>query len=945
MMRIVFSLLAVALFGAACAQDARLLTENGLTNPEFSQYEGLERPLTGGWAEANPPFNGGQETARASFAEGPLTNGDISTNHGRTPFPYAYWQGQQRAELTVSLNGVYDIERARIWMLFPETGPHGASAIDVYLKGDPLEFPDVLKVGTISPITNGWNEIGISRRADGLRFVFHAVPGRAYITLSEIEVWGTPVAGAAPYSVSVSDPKRTEDGITWWAFDFGPAGSPSFAQFCVVDSKTVYSREKGYGWIPYEGGEPLVESNFGPASASVPGLGERDRGGAGSDALFRDFVMTSEYYHTQVRQTFAVDVPDGAYRILSMHGDTEYGRRGVQPYWVEAEGERVAENLKLPWSRTTDAVFDATVTDGRLDITLDAEHENPANRGFVLNGLAILPANTDEERQFADAKIERIRAAVIREHQEAFDREFTEVPYVESATMVEPSAEDTARGFIAWAPNWMRLIYPNTVPTAEDVTRELSLVAAPGEFEPCTIAVRALEKIKGLVASVGEFAGDAGTIPASAVEIRRVKCWPQRLGSSWSKEYQTMPELLLAESAANLDADTTGQFWFTVHVPEDAAPGTYIAPVRLSSPDGATWETQMRLRVLPFALTKAERPVGMYWRSEQWDRERLDSQIRDMLAHGVTTVTLDNSVPVKNVDGKVVVETGGLLELLQHLKALGVEGPIPFFGGLDGAVKRAFPGGDFEANFVEAVRQIQEVSAREDTPQLLFYPVDEIGNDEERGQKAHELCSLIAQVPGATSYVTVNNYAAGEKWGDSFDIWCGNIEYTSEQETKLLARGKRYMRYGPAYLSSCRKARNSSGFGFYRRPAEAHYYWHYQCFNADPFNDLDGTARDWCAAYPGENEEIPTLDWESIREGIDDMRYIATLKEFAARAAQGNARQKAASDRALATLAEILTSEEGVNQYDFGAALSDDEFSALRGRLIEHILELQAALE
>ncbi len=118
-------------------------------------------------------------------------------------------------------------------------------------------------------------------------------------------------------------------------------------------------------------------------------------------------------------------------------------------------------------------------------------------------------------------------------------------------------------------------------------------------------------------------------------------------------------------------------------------------------------------------------------------------------------------------------------------------------------------------------KAIEEVSGRDDTPELLYYPVDEIGNDEERGEKADALCALIAQVPGATSYITVNNYEAGERWGNAFDIWCGNIEYSSEQEQRLLAREKRYMRYGPAYLNDCRKARNTSGFGFYRRPAEA----------------------------------------------------------------------------------------------------------------------------
>ncbi|MBD3292276.1 MAG: DUF4091 domain-containing protein, partial [Armatimonadia bacterium] len=168
--------------------------------------------------------------------------------------------------------------------------------------------------------------------------------------------------------------------------------------------------------------------------------------------------------------------------------------------------------------------------------------------------------------------------------------------------------------------------------------------------------------------------------------------------------------------------------------------------------------------------------------------------------------------------------------------------------------------------------------------------------------------------------------------------------YTVEQEQRLLDRGKRYMRYGPAYLNDCREARNSSGFGFYRRPAEAMYYWHYQATSGDPFYDFDATARDWCAAYPGPDAPIPTLDWESIREGIDDMRYIATLKALAERAQDGTAPQQAAADAALAELEAVLTLDDTVAPTRYAEDLSHEEYAALRTRLIEQILALREAL-
>ena len=705
------------------------------------------------------------------------------------------------------------------------------------------------------------------------------------------------------------------------------------------------------------GGQQATPSNFGPESQVVPGLGERDRVTrkvSYASTLYRDFVMTSEYYHTQVRQTFALDVPNGRYRVLTFHGDQTYGVRGEQSWWVEAGGQRVVEKLKMPWSCLADAEFDTTVTDGQLQLTLDAgypdpAHPDPAQRGFILNGVVVLPAGNATALAFAEAKIARIRAALQRERDEAFAAVFKEKPYVEEASMPPVTADDRQRGFVPFVPHWLASVYPNSVPRAADLQRPLGCFACPGEYEPMTIAGRALTALKGLTCTVSDLAGP-GLIPSAAVEVRTVRCWPQRLGSSWGTEWRVLPELLELRPQVDVPADTTQEFWLTVQVPADAAPGVYQGEAVLRHANAGIARFPLRVEVLPFKLVKNERPVGMYWYEHKVAGTPLrDLQVRDMLAHGMTTLTLGALFPkVTNRDGRLVLETDTLLRFLQELRALGIEGPIPYLsGGLMPALTRAFPGKspeETDALYVEAIRQLETVSARPDTPKLLHYPVDEIGNDPKAGERAHHECALIAQVPGATSYITVNNYAAGEKWGDTFSIWCGNIDYTKEQEAKLLGLGKRYMRYGSAYLNDARKARNSCGFGFYRRPAEAMFYWHYQCFQASPYDDFDGNCRDHCAVYPGESGElIPTIDWESLREGVDDLRYIATLKHYAALAA-ASPQGKPVADQALRTLAEVLAGDDRVDQCSFRDDLSDEQYHALRRRLVDATLALLQVL-
>ncbi|MEN6548950.1 MAG: DUF4091 domain-containing protein [Armatimonadia bacterium] len=936
---------AIVLMGSvASGQQSVLLTDNGLTNEKAADYAKLPHFNTGGAYLPSPVLAGGDVgQTKVGFAEGALTDGNVTYNSVK-PAPYAYWQGARSGELLFDLGRMCQIDRVRVNLL--NSGPHGTSQVQVFVKGDPLEFPDNLKVGVIENAMNGWNELPVGKRADGLRLVFAAQEGKSYITASEVEIWGQVVGEATTaQAMGAASPKRVSDGFTWWAFDFGPKDSPSFGEFYVSSMTDVYDKQRGFGWQPYKDGQPLVESNFGPSSAAVPGLGERDRGAkkksVSCDRLYRDFVSSCEYYHSQVRQTLAVDVPNGTYRCLSMHGDIEYGRQGKQNFWIEAEGKPVVKEITLPPTLVTDVVYDVTVTDGQLDLTFDAQADDPAQKGFGICGLVIVPAGTAAEKAFADKRIALVRAAIQRERDDYFARTFKLTPYVETATMVEPTAADRKRGFIAWTPSWMTLLYPNSVPTAEVVGRPLTAFAAPGEYEPVVVAVRALEPLKGLKLQIGDLKGAAGVIPASAVELRTVKCWPQRAGSSWSTEYQVMPELLETGQTLNLEKDTTGEYWLTILVPAKAKPGQYAAPVRVSS-GGREWQTTLRLQVLPFKLAEPERVVGMYWYDNKVSGEALDKQVRDMVAHGMRAVTVNCPPKLSNVDGKLVVDTTDLRALLKRLRQLGITGPVPHNANHESAIKRLFPQGDQDALYVQVTAELEKVSNDPECLKLLHYPVDEIGNDDARGEKAHHLCELVAKVPGATSYITVNNYKSGEKWGSTFDIWCGNVDYQTDQEQTLLASGKRYMRYGSSYVNDCRRARNNCGLGFYKRPAEAMYFWHYQCYNADPFNDLDGDARDWCAAYPGpDGTPIPTMDWESHREGIDDMRYVATLKQAIAKAEKGTAAQKQAAAKARAELEAVLAVDDSITQTRWAEKLSHDEYNNLRWRLAQAIMALQ----
>ena len=73
--------------------------------------------------------------------------------------------------------------------------------------------------------------------------------------------------------------------------------------------------------------------------------------------------------------------------------------------------------------------------------------------------------------------------------------------------------------------------------------------------------------------------------------------------------------------------------------------------------------------------------------------------------------------------------------------------------------------------------------------------------------------------------------------------------------------------------------KGSSGMGWYM----------YLGISGSPYTDLDGSS-DWCYTYPPAEGRKggPSIDFEALREGIDDMRYIRTLEKTVAEAKKRN---------------------------------------------------------
>ena len=127
-------------------------------------------------------------------------------------------------------------------------------------------------------------------------------------------------------------------------------------------------------------------------------------------------------------------------------------------------------------------------------------------------------------------------------------------------------------------------------------------------------------------------------------------------------------------------------------------------------------------------------------------------------------------------------------------------------------------------------------------------------------------------------------------------------------------------------------------------------YAYRHVYQGDPYRREDSRdarkgERNSMYTYPSQTGPIPTIQWEATREGIDDVRYLRTLKHWADRAANESP-QSAELDRAVATARNILALDmDATSDYHaFLARLTPATFDTLRENVIGTILKIRALI-
>jgi hypothetical protein len=191
--------------------------------------------------------------------------------------------------------------------------------------------------------------------------------------------------------------------------------------------------------------------------------------------------------------------------------------------------------------------------------------------------------------------------------------------------------------------------------------------------------------------------------------------------------------------------------------------------------------------------------------------------------------------------------------------------------------------------YTQWLREVWQHARQHAWPELIFTPFDEPAKwTQDRGGagtwiRSHfeEACALIRQAaPGAKIYGSMH-HAHGIVFLPVLDIFCTNaIDEDEQLGEKVRRAGKEFWQYRGGTAGAAGRpdlARSTFGFFFNAYDSRGHLVWAYNW--GARFDTSRG--RHWLMAWPTPFDVIPTPFYEGLREGLDDRRYVETLKRLA----------------------------------------------------------------
>lgn len=547
------------------------------------------------------------------------------------------------------------------------------------------------------------------------------------------------------------------------------------------------------------------------------------------------------------------------------------------------------------------------------------------------------------------------------------------------------ASKDIKKGYLLFSKDYNNITLRTYKPTLPEVNHPLEIYASPGEYEPCLLGVRTWKKLKGVSLRVTDdlTAPSGNRISRDNLDlsiITETKFWYTLPYKGRGEEFRWQPMLAEKKLPEELSANRTYSYWLTLKVPEDALPGTYRTEVEFGASGVPSMRIPLEVTVWPIKLTQ---PDDMCW-GYYYDVPRLPPYARtleyqkklfqNLHAYGMNNTTIYGGV---SVDGKIDQCPDPYLPLYQTMQ-----------DGLEtGAITRNIPVMTLGTPILS--KTVEEARTKNNWPLLLYYAYDEPGDEERIAVAKKGLTELKKNHPGVLTVTAISENGL-KALGDLYDVW---VVGAGDMGSPVIEEGKKKGKLIWMYDCGnhvCNPVQNRYFNGLYSWKTGTKGTWQWALVDRQfthrtsrPFAEVFAKAPDelWSFyfdhtddfnytfnyVFPAVDGPIPSLGHIGRREGVDDYRYIYTLKRLIEKSTDNSnpAVRKASEDATdfLKSVSEKISLNpwrEEVYPYqelikqnlviELGDWLPDnqikpEDYNKIRREIARQIIKLQVLLE
>jgi hypothetical protein len=438
------------------------------------------------------------------------------------------------------------------------------------------------------------------------------------------------------------------------------------------------------------------------------------------------------------------------------------------------------------------------------------------------------------------------------------------------------------------------------------------------------------------------------------------------IGPKASHSWDNLPDFPVPTTASvntELKAYTSKQFMLKIKIPDTVTAGTYTTTAIVSAPD--FWGSRLltlNINIRDIKLPKANKDFIIWHRARYLGSPYLHQQrdivgnqdyylleLQDIFDHGFNGIYAygaDHSyithISNTGFDGKVILHN--TTADLSTVAALNTTFGEAWFYGFD----EPNEAGELSTQMSRS-SNIHAVGGKVATSiflpwaDCLSYP-RRLRPDLQNNGDLRDFCPSADNPPtDADNGLDMENVSVSSLLGTTQEYFYGLLNDTITRDPI----DQSY--YWQSRAEDARVNRYLAGFHLYQTNLNGIWPYVYIHNNgSDPFDDLDSnpdfdgsTKREMGLAYPTQQGPMSTIEWEAMREGIDDYRYLQLwqslhdnmLTEDPATAARSRAR--------------IELNENGIglslfrHQLAGALNLSNADFDAMRELIAEEILMLQ----